>query len=165
MRRWSRVRVLSLLPLVAILPASLFAQVPASRRVADLASDESLRIRYFSTGCYHLQERLIVIAGGRDKSAAVSPASRESVGMPRDAGGNVRLDGFDVRRFDRLLAFYRAIDRPRGCVIKEDIILTWMKRGEPVAIERFADQSCAASENPGRLTLRELVLRAGNQLR
>ncbi len=150
---------------IALAEAAL-ARTPAAarRRVAELASGETLRVRYVSAGSFHLQERLILIEGGRNKRAFVSPPTRESVGLPLDVGGVVWLDGFDVARFDHLLAFYRS-NRPVGCAIKEEIILTWMKGGEPAAIERFSDESCLARDVPAFLSLRELVLRAGVQLR
>ncbi len=158
MRAPNRVSLLVLLLAFGTVSAAQEAtsQGDEGRKIGDLNSKESLRIRFQSRGDYHSHDRFVTITGGVAKTAIVAEPSRDSVGVTHKAGGLVALSSAAVAGLDALLDYYRN-PRKEDCLVVDTITLNWLENGKPQGIERFSDASCMVERTRGVLSIQRLI--------
>jgi hypothetical protein len=127
--------------------------------LSHLHRGDTLRIEYSSSGCFSSTRAEVWILG-RDPSVArvvvwdSGPVRVESPAEPKHR--TVRLTSEDRRGLDKLIAFYRS-SRSSGCTTVDHIKLTLSSKGQAVRSESFVDGSCRVHDEPGVVTLDEIV--------
>ena len=124
-----------------------------------LQRGDTLRIDYGSSGCFSSTRAEVLILGNEPSVARVvvweaGPVPKEAPLEPKRR--TVHLTRKDRRGLDRLLAFYRA-PHSNGCTTVDHVTLTLSHNGMTVQSESFVDGSCGVHEEPGVLTLDEIV--------
>ena len=134
----------------------------AARRpisVSHLQRGDTLRIEYASSGCFSSTRAEVVILGSDPSRARVvrwssGPVRAESPAEPERR--TVSLTREDRQGLDNLLAFYRS-SRSNGCTTVDHIKLTLSHKGRKARSESFVDGSCRVHDEPGLVTLDEVV--------
>src|SRR5688500_10617587 len=129
--------------------ACLFAAEPAAtvKSFTQLEDGEAIELSYFGHGCFHFQTYDLRI---ENKVASVVELRR--VVVPQDSRlifvtnavflGTVTLDRKDLAGLDRLIGYMRS-PKDGICTTVDELRLTLLKNGEPVARELRVDRSCA----------------------
>lgn len=130
------IAVLLLSPLAPALAASPPGSLDA------LPDDATLEIHYVSNGCFHHEDRTIVIRKTPELVAEIGPG-----GSSNGPGGTVPLTGEDLEALDHLIVYLRT--NPAGlCTTQDDIRLTWRLPGAQPMHEHFVDGSCRSVDEP-----------------
>ena len=151
--------VVSAMGAAAPYPSSSAATRREPISLSHLHRGDTLRIEYSSSGCF-FSTRAEVWILGRDPSVArvvvwdSGPVRAEGPVEPKRR--TVRLTSEDRRGLDNLLAFYRS-SRSRGCTTVDHIKLTLSRKGKTARSESFVDGSCRVHDEPGVVTLDEIV--------
>jgi hypothetical protein len=124
-----------------------------------LEKADTLRVSYFTSGCFHRQKAEITIFGSEPTLARIVRWSLFLVQNPKPDTTVVSLSDADRVGLDHLIAYYKS-ERPGGCTSFERGSLTLSHRGRKPRSESFFDASCEASGS-GRLTFYELIHRPG----
>jgi hypothetical protein len=141
--------------------AHLSSAKAASGRISisTLQRGDTLRIEYSSSGCFSSTQAEVWILGEDPSVARVvvwesGPVRSQSPAEPKHR--TVRLTSDDRRGLDKLLAFYRS-PRSSGCTTVDHIKLTLSHKGKTKRSESFVDGSCRGHDEPGVVTLDEIV--------
>ncbi len=126
------------------------SQFARTLKVSNLQAGDSLRIKFYSQGCFHAASSKFLIT--RNDNGIV----RARIEVPwLDVNGEAELSDSVLEGLDRQLVHYRTPDRGHGCTTQDYVRLSWTVEGGRKAHETFVDSTCWDREDT--ITLRELV--------
>ncbi|MFI5345838.1 MAG: hypothetical protein ACHQ51_05645 [Elusimicrobiota bacterium] len=105
----------------------------ARRSVAELATNETVKIIFHSKGCFNDQSYTLKMSGADLRKIHISGTDRQS---------SLWITAEELKKLDRTLDFYRS--NPVGqCTTKDSIAVYWMKFGLTLKRESFEDSTCS----------------------
>jgi hypothetical protein len=119
-----------------------------------MPENDTLEIHFVSNGCFHHEDRTIVIRKLPQPVAEISPPGMSANGP----GGSVTLSDTDLVRLDRLLLFLRT-NPGGGCTTRDDVTISWRSASGELAREHYVDESCATHDSEQYLSLWLLIRR------
>ncbi len=140
--------------IIVILILSFWTTVSAKDfTLADLKMKESLEIRFQSRGCFHSTQIRIKILRTSGYFVEISENIESDPIV-------VTLSPDDIAQLDRLIAYYRSLERPGTCTTKDTVTLLWQGPRIKAFIEPFVDATCDAPE-AGRMVIQRLMKQRG----
>ncbi len=130
--------------------------------VRTLGVNESLVVKYTSTGCFHNSTSVLVFTSGKVSMYSVkleSPDEKKEQVEEKKHLGDVQLSEEDVTKLEALFKFYA--DGPdQGCTTVDYIKVSLQKDDKVVKTYEFTDGSCSTYDMKSVLTFGELIGKA-----
>lgn len=122
---------------------------------ATLDGDQRIEVVLRSTGCFNRSHHNLVF---RKAERLVVDVARVDDSGVENALGSKELEVDDAGRLEKLLAFYRGLKGRAGCTSVDDVEVTYVVDGRPVATESFSDDTCSIDQQKDLLSFGAIVV-------
>lgn len=122
---------------------------------ATLEGEQRIEVVLRSTGCFNRSHHKLVF---RKAERLVVDVARVDNSGVENALGSKELEVDDAGRLEMLLAFYRGLKGHAGCTSVDDVEVTYVVDGRPVATESFSDDTCSIDQQKDLLSFGAIVV-------